>query len=118
MGCFANVAAVTAFVVLGVISFLSAWTNAKIFRKLIFRTQIERYDDDRKLYRDEDGVATEETQKKFSAAIPKYIALAGSFAGFSLSAVASIHSTLHSAECMHIESWITSACWVCFLPFL
>lgn len=64
------------------------------------------------LYRDGDGVATEETQKQLSTLIPRCLALGGSVAGLLLAVAVAVLATIHPNHALFIESWLTLASWV------
>ena len=62
--------------------------------------------DFQKLYEDHDGVATEKSQKAYSAAVPKYIALASSIIGYLASLAAAVTTTIDTADYLKTESWL------------
>ena len=69
-------------------------------------------DETSKLYEDEDGIATEETQKGYSAAVPKFIALLCSLLGFSASLGIAVYSTVHPTLDLYVEHWLSFGTWV------
>lgn len=66
------------------------------------------------IYEDEDGKATAESVKAFSAKVPKTSILLFAAVGLGLSLALGILST--SDEDLGIENWLSVAGWVCFLP--
>jgi hypothetical protein len=67
--------------------------------------------DQSKIYEDEDGKATEESQKAYSVRIQKFLLVAVTGAGFSVALVESILAVLHSWELSNTP-WIDFAIWV------
>ena len=67
-----------------------------------------------KLFQDKDGVATEESQKKYFyfVRIAKFLLLAIWAVGLSLSLGASIARTADSGTSRTVESWLAFAAWV------
>lgn len=63
-------------------------------------------------YEDEDGAATEESQKRFSSIIPRSLSVTGSIIGCLLSIAESVLRTLDSRRSLFIESWLVFASWV------
>ena len=70
------------------------------------------FDEIDKLYEDRDGIATEETQKNYSAAIPKYISLSGSIIGFLASAIITAYTSNHPAYDTCVDGWLLFGTWV------
>lgn len=70
------------------------------------------YDEGQKLYEDEDGIATEESQKEYSATLPRYLLLASCAMGTLIAIAGSILSTLHPSKSPFVECWITFGSWV------
>ena len=70
------------------------------------------YDDVHKLYEDEDGTATEETQKEFSVALPTYLALSSAIIGFLASVTNAVFTTIDPTVSLYTESWLIFGCWV------
>lgn len=101
---------------------------ALVAQILIFLTSIPRFltvckrarskargdnsDETFKLYEDKDGIATEETQKRYSAAVPKYFALSCSLLGFSASTSIAVFSTVHPTLNLYVEHWLSFGIWV------
>lgn len=71
-----------------------------------------QYNELKKLYEDEDGIATESTLAKYSVALHRYLVMTGAVLGTLASLTASIISTLDMNEGLFIEGWITSGSWV------
>ena len=65
-----------------------------------------------KVYEDEDGVATEASQKEAFATLPRSLLLVSSVVGTLVSIAGSVVSTLRSNEGWYIESWVTVGSWV------
>ena len=63
-------------------------------------------------YVDEDGAATEESQKAFSAVIPRYLILASAVIGLLLSIAAAVLSTVRPSGIFFLESWLLVGGWV------
>ena len=70
------------------------------------------YDDVHKLYEDEDGTATEETQKEYSVALPTYLALSSAIIGFLASLTNALFTTVFPIVNLCTESWLIFGCWV------
>src|SRR5436189_4793715 len=67
------------------------------------------------LYEDRDGVATEETEKKFSDKVQKVVIAAFSVAGFFVSVALSVSATLKPDLSPVLDQWIQAGVWVCLL---
>lgn len=88
-------------------------TLLRIYDRLRSRSKVNGYDDVHKLYEDEDGAATEETQKEFSAALPTYLALSSALIGCLASIINAVITTVPPIAGLSVESWVISGCWVC-----
>ena len=84
----------------------------RILNRVRSRSKAYGYDDIQKLYEDEDGTATEETQKEFSVALPTYLALSSAIIGFLASIANAVFTTAFARVGLCIESWLISGCWV------
>ena len=84
----------------------------RIFDRVRLRSKAYGYDDVHKLYEDEDGTATEETQKEFSVALPTYLALFSAFIGFLASVTNAVIITAFSIVGLCTEIWLIFGCWV------
>ena len=84
----------------------------KIFDRVRLRSNGYVYDDVDKLYEDEDGTATEETQKEFSVALPTYLAFSSAFIGFLASVTNAVFTTIDPTVNLYTESWLIFGCWV------
>ncbi|KAL2038338.1 hypothetical protein N7G274_008987 [Stereocaulon virgatum] len=73
--------------------------------------QAKEYDDGHRPYEDEDGAATEESQKEFSTAIPKYFTLASSIIGFLASATTAVITSVTSIKAIYLKDWLLSGSW-------
>lgn len=91
-------------------------TFIHIFHKIRSQQKENGFEELHKLYEDRDGIATEESQKEYSAAIPKYIGLSSSFLGFLASIAAAVIDSIRPAENLFIENWISLGSWVRHLP--
>lgn len=70
------------------------------------------YDEIHKLYEDGDGTATEESEKTYSAVIPRYLILFSAVIGVLLSIAAAVLSAVHPGGPLSIENWLTFGSWV------
>ena len=93
--------------------FFTIPTLLRIYDRLRLRSKANGYDDVHKLYEDEDGSATEETQKEFSAALPIYFALFSALIGSLASIINAVITTVPPIAGLSVESWITLSSWVC-----
>ncbi len=87
-------------------------TLLRIFDRVRSRSKVYTYDDVYKLYEDEDGAATEETQKEFSVALPTYLALSSAIIGFLASVTNAVITTILPILSLCTESWLMFGCWV------
>lgn len=69
------------------------------------------------LYEDEDGIATEETQKEYSATAPKYLALLSTVIGFIASVISASFTTINRTRNLYVENWLLFGSWVQILQF-
>ena len=67
-----------------------------------------------KLYEDEDGIATDESQQKYSATISRYFILFVPLAGSLVSLSLSVYSTIYPGHNLFLESWMTFGSWVLY----
>ena len=103
--------------VLGVLTLLlifliSTPTFRRLYKRAIVGLRGTASDDTSKLYKDEDGIATEETQKGYSAAVPKSVALLCSLVGFSASMSVAVYSTVYPTLDLYVEHWLSFGTWV------
>ena len=91
---------------------ISTSTFLKLYKRAIVELRGTASDETAKLYEDQDGIATEETQKEYSATVPKSIALWCSLLGFSASMSIAIYSTVHPALDLYVEHWLSFGTWV------
>ena len=94
------------------IFFISTPTFLRLYKRAIVELRGTASDETSKLYEDEDGIATEETQKGYSAAVPKSIALLCSLLGFSASMSIAVYSTVHPTLDLYVEHWLSLGTWV------
>ena len=91
---------------------VSTPTFLGVYKRAIVELRRPASDETSKLYEDEDGIATEETQKEYSAAVPKSIALLCSLLGLSASTGIAVYSTVHPTLDLYVEHWLGFATWV------
>ena len=84
-----------------------------IYNRPRSRSQVKVYDDVHGLYEDEDGAATEETQKEFSVAIPTYLALSSALIGCLAAVTNAVITTVPRIASLGVESWVILGSWVC-----
>lgn len=96
---------------LGLIAFVAVPAASSTFLLSRLHKPV-RQEEHRDWYEDEDGVATEESHRKYSATVPLVIALAGCLLGLSVSIASSVISTLLSRKNEMIEGWVTVGSWV------
>ena len=87
-------------------------TFLRIFKKVASNAKVNVPDQISKLYKDEDGIATEDTQKRYSVALPKYIALSCSVLGISASLSIAVFTSVHSSSNLYVENWLSFGTWV------
>ena len=109
-----NPSLVFGLVTLLLIFFISTPTFFRLYKRAIVELRGTVSDETSKLYEDKDGIATEETQKGYSAAVPKYIALLCSLLGFSASVCIAVYSTVHPTLDLYLEHWLSFGIWVRF----
>lgn len=69
-------------------------------------------EDDNIPYEDNDGTATEESQKEFSTIIPRSLSVTGSIFGCLLSLAEAVLRTSNRGRYLLTESWLVFASWV------
>lgn len=69
-------------------------------------------DEGHKFYEDEDGIATERSQKEYSASRPSYLLLASSAVGTLIALAGSILTTIRPDQGRFVECWIMFGSWV------
>ena len=71
-----------------------------------------------RIYEDEDGVATEESQKHQSVSTPRWISLSACFVGFSVSIFVAILGATNSfgLSAANVENWLALGSWVSRKP--
>ena len=104
--------AVVGLTALILIFFTSLPTLIRLLHRETSNAKIDKSNETSKLYQDEDGIATEETQKGYSAALPKYIALSCSILGWSASIIVAVFTTVHPVSNIYVEHWLGFATWV------
>lgn len=102
-----------AVLVLAFILAISAFLD--FLKRFYTRRKYESADPVSKFYEDEDGVATEEALKQYSARIPRYLALASTLIGFVISTVLCALYEAQPSSSEHLAYWFTFGTWVCWL---
>ncbi len=102
------IAGLTAFLLVFCCTVPTFWS---LFDRARSKPKSCEFEVEHKLYEDQDGVATEESQKGYSATIPKYIALSSSVTGFLASVAIAAFASVHG-ETEHIGHWLVFATWV------
>ena len=87
-------------------------TFVSFFQGAISKARVSAPGEASKLYEDEDGIATEETQKEYTAALPKYLALSLSVLGLSISIATAVYTTVSPTLILYFEHWLSVATWV------
>ena len=102
------------FVVLILAFFLTLPAAFGFARRFVFKTnkQQHEFNASSKFYEDEDGVATEESCKKYSARTPKYLALVSAFVGFGLSVSSGVLYEIQPVSPVHLAYWFGFGAWV------
>ena len=83
-----------------------------ISRRVYLGRQHEKVESASTFYEDEDGVATEEARKAYSATIPKYMALASTLSGLVVNITTIVFSEVQPDPPSHLEYWFTFGSWV------
>lgn len=87
-------------------------TSIRFFKRTTSKARSNEPNDTSNLYQDEDGIATAETQKAYTATLPTYLALSCSVLGFSASVGIAIYSTAHPTLNPYFEHWLSVGTWV------
>ena len=98
--------------VLIVVFFITIPTALSLYSRVRAKRTEHGYEGIQKLYEDQDGIATEETQKQYSAAVPKYLIFASTISGLLLSIASSVYSTVLPTRNLYTENWLTFGSWV------
>ena len=104
--------AIVGFTALILIFFTSLPALISFFYQATSKEKNETSNETSELYQDQDGIATEETQKAYSAALPKYIALSCSLLGWSASTIVAVFTTVHPVSNIYVEHWVGFVTWV------
>lgn len=110
--------AVVGLTALILVFFTSLPTFLRLFNRATLRARGNAPIEISKLYEDEDGIATEETQKGYTATLPKYLALSCSVLGFSASLGLAVFTTVHPKLNQYVENWLSFSTWVNMLSNL
>jgi hypothetical protein len=83
----------------------------------VYNAKPDGYQHVNDIYEDEDGKASEESQKKYSTIIPRATALIASIAGLSTHIADAVLTLLrgHSTFGVTVEAWLRIGSWVCCL---
>lgn len=101
---------VVAAIGFGLLAAASTPTVLTFSEKIKRRKEYAQYN--KLLYEDQDGIATEESQKKFSTIIPRSLSVIGSITGSLLSIAEAVLRTSDPGRSRFIESWLVFASWV------
>lgn len=93
---------------IGLVGSLTAPATLRILRRSTSAKQ-----DPSVLYEDKDGVATEESTKKFRDVIPRTATLVLGLLGLAVAIAAAVWATLHPSASLFLESWLGFGAWVC-----
>ena len=104
--------AIAGLTALIVVFFLTVPTFLKLFENVKSKLKPKDYEDVHKLYEDEDGAATEESQKEYSAALPKYLILSSTIIGFLASTTTAVMTTVMPMNTMYLNNWLLFGSWV------
>ena len=97
--------------ILGIVIVLALSIPALLtFYRRFARAEYEPLDG---IYEDEDGKATEESQKAFSTFLPRTVALVASILGGMIAVFLAVLETLDYGTIEIIDSWLRVGCWVC-----
>ena len=107
-----NFSAIVALTALILVFFTSLPAFVRVLKRGTLKAMVEVPYETSKLYEDEDGIATEEAQKGYTAAVPKYIALSCSMLGLSASMGIAVHTTVHPMLHLCLENWLSVGTWV------
>ena len=91
-------------------------TSLRLYKGQTSKARVNAPGETSKLYEDEDGIATEETQKEYTAALPKYLALSFSVLGISVSIGIAVFATVSPTLVLQSEHWLSVATWVRMSP--
>ena len=92
---------------------LTTPTLLRVYDRLRSRSKVKGYDDVHRVYEDEDGAATVETQKEFSVALPIYLALSSALIGCLAAVTNAVITTVPPIRSLGVESWVILGSWVC-----
>ncbi len=112
MASFPNTSAIAGLIALILVFITTVPTFLSFFNKAKSKANGDRYEDLHKFYEDRDGVATEESQKAFSVAIPKYIGFSSCVVGFLASIIIAVFTTIQTTRNSHVENWLIFGSWV------
>lgn len=107
-----NPSAIVGIIALILVFFTSIPTFLRVIKRTTSKARRNPHIETSKFYEDEDGIATEETQKGYNAALPKYLALSFSVLGFLASLGIAIYTTVHPTLNLHFENWLSVGTWV------
>ena len=104
--------AITALTALILVFFITVPTILRLIQGLRSSLKKDGYENVHEFYEDEDGTATAETQKEYSAAIPKYLSLSSSILGLLASLTAAVITTVVPKTIIYLNHWFLFGSWV------
>ena len=91
---------------------ITSYLTYDILTKARNKEVSDQGEDTTKAYQDEDGVASDESQKERSVTLTKYFTLASVLAGVIISFSFSINATIASSRNLYVDCWVSSGSWV------
>ena len=88
------------------------------FYRSLRRNKVVGYQPVGDVYEDEDGKATEESQKQFNTFLPRLVALVASMLGVLTAIVSAVLKSLGSQSIEIVDTWLRAGCWVKLLHSL
>ena len=101
-------------VVLAFVLCLNTYIVADLVRRRSNQSRVDKEQNARALYQDNDGEATVESQLQYKIRKPKWVSLTGAVTGILVSFYISVHSLASSSESwiMNTDYWLIFVCWV------
>ena len=88
-------------------------SSRSFFHKAKRKPKDSEHEETSNVYEDLDGVATEESQRAYSTALPTYISISGTFIGLLASTAKASLASVHRTNDVDVEDWLVFATWVC-----
>ena len=107
-----NWSAIAGLTALTLVLITTAPTIIESYKRVRLHYKNDVFQEGHKLYEDQDGVATEEMEHDYSAAIPKYMILAATMIGLATSivtlvaAIITFHSNIVIGDCYFATIWV------------